>query len=140
MLLYLPYLSMRKMWIIILLKAKETAEFGTNNSTMHGSLIVRRLKQREYCAVIDFGSFATPKLSCSPTVALGWKAVGYLVLKNRLFRLIKFLQRTLDLWESLDNVFTKQRIITFNRYTFLTRKQPKGKQSKNSTDISKRSH
>ena len=33
---------------------------------------------------------------------------------------------TKDLWESLDNVFTKQRNITFDRYTFLTRKQLKG--------------
>ena len=30
------------------------------------------------------------------------------------------------LWESLDRVFTKQRNITFYRYTFLTRKQMKG--------------
>ena len=29
-------------------------------------------------------------------------------------------------WESLDRVFTKQRNITFDRYTFLTRKQMKG--------------
>ena len=34
--------------------------------------------------------------------------------------------RTNDLWESLDRVFTKQRNITFDRYTFLTRKQLKG--------------
>ena len=32
---------------------------------------------------------------------------------------------TKDLWESLDQVFTKQRNITFDRYTFLTRKQLK---------------
>ena len=31
------------------------------------------------------------------------------------------------LWECLDRVFTKQRNITFDRYTFLTRKQMKGK-------------
>ena len=31
-----------------------------------------------------------------------------------------------DLWESLDQVFTKQRKITFDRYTFLTQKQLKG--------------
>ena len=30
-----------------------------------------------------------------------------------------------DLWESLDRVFTKQRNISFDRYTFLTRKQLK---------------
>ena len=33
---------------------------------------------------------------------------------------------TKDLWESLDRVFTKQRKITFDRYTFLTKKQLKG--------------
>ena len=33
---------------------------------------------------------------------------------------------TKDLWECLDRVFTKQRNITFDRYTFLTRKQLKG--------------
>ena len=33
---------------------------------------------------------------------------------------------TKDLWESLDRVFTKQRNITFDWYTFLTRKQLKG--------------
>ena len=33
---------------------------------------------------------------------------------------------TKALWESLDGVFTKQRNITFDRYTFLTRKQMKG--------------
>ena len=33
---------------------------------------------------------------------------------------------TKDLWESLDKVFTKLRDITFDRYTFLTRKQLKG--------------
>ena len=33
---------------------------------------------------------------------------------------------TKDLWESLDQVFTKQRNITFDRYTFLTRNQFKG--------------
>ena len=33
---------------------------------------------------------------------------------------------TKTLWESLDRVFTKQRNITFDRYTFLTRKQMKG--------------
>ena len=33
---------------------------------------------------------------------------------------------TKDLWDSLDRVFTKQRNITFDRYTFLTRKQLKG--------------
>ena len=33
---------------------------------------------------------------------------------------------TKDLWESLDKVFTKQRNITLDRYTFLTRKQLKG--------------
>ena len=33
---------------------------------------------------------------------------------------------TKDIWESLDQVFTKQRNITFDRYTFLTRKQLKG--------------
>ena len=33
---------------------------------------------------------------------------------------------TKALWESLDRVFTKQRNITFDRYTFLTRKQMKG--------------
>ena len=33
---------------------------------------------------------------------------------------------TKDLWESLDRVFTKQRNVTFDRYTFLTRKQLKG--------------
>ena len=32
---------------------------------------------------------------------------------------------TKDLWESLDQVFTKQRKTTFNRYTFLTSKQLK---------------
>ena len=32
----------------------------------------------------------------------------------------------MDLWESLDQVFTKQRNITFDRYTFLTTKQLKG--------------
>ena len=30
------------------------------------------------------------------------------------------------LWECLDTVFTKQRNITFDQYTFLTRKQMKG--------------
>ena len=34
---------------------------------------------------------------------------------------------TKDLWESLDRVFTKQRNINFDRYTFLTRKQLKRK-------------
>ena len=34
---------------------------------------------------------------------------------------------TKDLWESLGQVFTKQRNITFDRYSFLTRKQLKGK-------------
>ena len=33
---------------------------------------------------------------------------------------------TKDLFASLDRVFTKQRNITFDRYTFLTRKQLKG--------------
>ena len=33
---------------------------------------------------------------------------------------------TKDLWESLEQGFTKQRNITFDRYTFLTRKQSKG--------------
>ena len=33
---------------------------------------------------------------------------------------------TKALWESLDRVFTKQRNITFDRYTFITRKQMKG--------------
>ena len=33
---------------------------------------------------------------------------------------------TKDLWESLDQAFTKQPNITFDRYTFLTRKQLKG--------------
>ena len=33
---------------------------------------------------------------------------------------------TKDLWDSLYRVFTKQRNITFDRYTFLTRKQLKG--------------
>ena len=33
---------------------------------------------------------------------------------------------TKDLWESLDNVFTKQRKITFDRYTFLKQKLLKG--------------
>ena len=33
---------------------------------------------------------------------------------------------TKDLWENLDQVFTKQRYITFDRYTFLSRKQLKG--------------
>ena len=33
---------------------------------------------------------------------------------------------TKDLWESLNRVFTKQRNITFDRNTFLTRKQLKG--------------
>ena len=33
---------------------------------------------------------------------------------------------TKNLWESLDQVFTKQRNITFDRYTLLTRKQLKG--------------
>ena len=33
---------------------------------------------------------------------------------------------TKNLWECLDRVFTKQRNITFDRYTFLTRKQLKG--------------
>ena len=33
---------------------------------------------------------------------------------------------TKDLWESLDQVFTKQRNITFDCYTFITRKQLKG--------------
>ena len=33
---------------------------------------------------------------------------------------------TKDLWECLERVFTKQRNITFDRYTFLTRKQLKG--------------
>ena len=36
---------------------------------------------------------------------------------------------TKDLLESLDRVFTKQRNITFDRYTFLTRKQLKGEQA-----------
>ena len=31
-----------------------------------------------------------------------------------------------DLWDSLDNVYTKQRNITFDRYTFFTQKQLKG--------------
>ena len=30
---------------------------------------------------------------------------------------------TEDLWDSLDNVFSKKRNITFDRYTFLTQKQ-----------------
>ena len=38
---------------------------------------------------------------------------------------------TEDLWESLDQVFTKQRNITFDRYTFLTRKQLKGEPVEN---------
>ena len=33
---------------------------------------------------------------------------------------------TKNLWDCLDGVFTKQRNITFDRYTFLTRKQMKG--------------
>ena len=33
---------------------------------------------------------------------------------------------TKDLWESLDQVYTKQRIKTLNRYAFLTRKKLKG--------------
>ena len=106
-----------------LLKAKETAEFVMNNSRMNGSTSVKRLKQREYCAVRDHGSIATPKLSRSPILNLVWKAVGYLVLRNQLFRLIKFLQKTFGV--SLDNVFTKQRSITFDCYSFLTRKQLK---------------
>ena len=35
-------------------------------------------------------------------------------------------ETTKDLWESLEQVFTKQRKIIFDRYTFLTRKQLKG--------------
>ena len=38
---------------------------------------------------------------------------------------------TKDLWESLDQAFTKQRNITFHRYTFLTRKQLKGEPVEN---------
>ena len=38
---------------------------------------------------------------------------------------------TKDLWESLDQVFTKQRNITFDRYTFLTQKQLKGEAVEN---------
>ena len=38
---------------------------------------------------------------------------------------------TKDLWESLDRVFTKQRNITFNRYTFFTRKQLMGEPVEN---------
>ena len=38
---------------------------------------------------------------------------------------------TKALWESLDRVFTKQRNITFDRYTFLTRKQMKGEPVEN---------
>ena len=33
---------------------------------------------------------------------------------------------TKDIWESLDRVFTNKRNITFDRYTFLNRKQLKG--------------
>ena len=88
-----PNISMMKIWTIALLKANKTAEFGTNSLRMHGSTNVRRLKRREYCVVTDHGNFATPKLSRSLTLALAWKAVGYLVLKNQPFKLIKSRQR-----------------------------------------------
>ena len=38
---------------------------------------------------------------------------------------------TKDLWESLDRVFTKQRNVTFDRHTFLTRKKLKGEPVEN---------
>ena len=43
---------------------------------------------------------------------------------------------TKDLWESLGHVLTKQRNITFNRYTFLTQKQLKREPVKRSTVVS----
>ena len=43
---------------------------------------------------------------------------------------------TKDIWESLDYVLTKQRNITFNRYTFLTQKQLKREPVKRSTVVS----
>ena len=87
-------ISMMKFRTITLLKAKENIKFGTNKSRRHGSTNVRRLKRREYCVVTDNGNFATPKLSCSFTLALAWKAVGYLVLKNQPFKLIKSRPKT----------------------------------------------
>ena len=81
---------------------------------MYGLTGVRRLKRPEYCAVIDHASFATPKLS-----------------RRRIFGsqepIIEIDQiSTKDLRESLDKIFTKQRNIIFDPYTFLNRKQLNG--------------
>ena len=81
---------------------EEDVDNSTARSERDRRILIKQLKNaclnnytvREYCAVIVHGTFAIPKLSRSPTLALEWKAVGYLDLKNRLFRLIKFLQRT----------------------------------------------
>ena len=87
---------------------------------MHGSTDIRRLWPREYCAAIDHGSSAIPKLPHLNTSVLARKTVGYSVLKNQ--RHIDQIS-TKDLWDNLNNVFTKQRKIKLDRYTFLTRKQ-----------------
>ena len=107
------------MWKKAQLKAKETAEFGTNNLRIRGSTNVRGLKRQEYCVVIDLGNFVTTKLSLLPM-----EGRQIFCSQEPTIQIDQIL--TEDLWESLDNVFTQQRNITFDRYTFLTRKQLKG--------------
>ena len=84
-----------------------------------------KLKQRENCATIDRGNSVIP----NKAVSLIYLSVG--TEGRRIFGsqepTIQIDQiSTKDLWNGLDNVFTKQRDITFDHYTFLTQKQLKG--------------
>ena len=84
---------------------------------------VRKLKRRDYCAVIDHGSLATRKAVSLTYLKLGIEGRRNFGSQESTIQIDQI--STKDLWESLDNVFTKMRIITFDRCTCLTRRQLK---------------
>ena len=97
-----PNISTKKMWTIAPLKAKETTEIGMNNSRMHGSTNVRRLKRRKYCAVIDHGRFCDTKAVWLTYLSLCMEGGRIFGTQEPTIQVDQI--STTDLWESLENV------------------------------------
>ena len=106
----------KKTWTKVQPKNREIVEYVMSNTKTHGLTSVRKLKQREFCGYEDkigLGNLAITKPSHLHALVEARKADGWIFGSQKpTVRIDKI--STEDIWDSLYNVFTKQKNITFD--------------------------
>ena len=121
---FLPSQFTNKTWTALRPNVREVVEYETSNSKAHGLTSVKKNETQGILCDDKQWKICDSKAVSLTYLSLGTE--GRLIFGSQEPTVQIDQISTKDLWETLNNVFTKHRNLTFDRYTFLTRKQLQG--------------